>query len=329
MSGSARWRFGAIIGTVTGVLLAAAAITPSLAQTYPSGPVRVVVPFGAGGATDVLARVFAERLQQSLGQSVTIENRAGGGGMVAATAFARAPADGYTLFFTTTGPITIVPLMNGRDTRKDLVPVAIVAVQPAWLVANSASPFKTFGDVVKHGRENPGKLTFGSPGLGTESHLAAEAAARSAGIKLVHVPFRGGAEVVPALLGRQTDLASLTTASVAAPLKQGSMRAFAVSSPQRVSDFPDVPTFAELGHSGATMLPWWGLMAAPGTPQAIVARLAQELEAATKDPAVRERLKATFVQIDYAGPQEFARRIEGEAALYGEIIRAANLKIEQ
>jgi tripartite-type tricarboxylate transporter receptor subunit TctC len=231
--------------------------------------------------------------------------------------------------FTTSGPLTIVPLMNGKEVRTDFVPVAIVAVQPVWLVANTASPFMEFGDVVRHGKENPGKLTFGSPGLGTESQLAGEAAVRSAGIKMVHVPFRSGGEVVTALLGRQIDLASLTTASVASPLKEGTLRAFGVSAPKRVADFPDVPTFAELGHPGATMLPWWGLMASPGTPPAIVARLAQELEVATRDPAVRERLKATFVQIEYAGPQEFARRIEGEAQLYGDIIRAANIKIEQ
>ena len=327
MSGSARRRFGAIIGT--GVLLAAAPPTPSLAQTYPSGPVRVVVPYGAGGATDVLARVFAEYLQRQLGQSFTIENRPGGTGQIGATAAGARPADGYTLFFTPTAPITIGPLMAGKEPRTDFVPVAIVAVQPAWLVANAASPFKTFGDVVKHAKDNPGKLTFGSPGLGSESHLAAEAAVRSAGIQLVHVPFRSGAEVIAALLGRQIDLASLTTATVASPLKEGTLRAFAVSSPQRGVDFPDVPTFGELGHSGATMLPWWGLMAPAGTPPAIVARLTQQLEAATKDPAVRERLKATFVQIDFAGPQEFAQRLAGEAALYGGIIRAANLKLEQ
>ena len=163
MSGSARWRFGAIIGT--GVLLAAAAATPAPAQTYPSGPVRVVVPYGAGGATDVLARVFADYLQRHLGQSFTIENRAGGAGQIGATAVARAPADGYTLFFTPTAPITIAPLMTGKEPRTGFRAVAIVAVQPAWLVANAASPFKTFGDVVKHAKDNPGKLTFGSPGV--------------------------------------------------------------------------------------------------------------------------------------------------------------------
>jgi len=142
------------------------------------------------------------------------------------------------------------------------------------------------------------------------------------------VPFRGGGEVIAALMGNQLDFAALSTASIAGALKQGGLRALAVSSPQRMADFPDVPTFAEAGHGGATMMPWWGLMAPAGTPQPVVARLTQELEAATKSEPVRERLKATFVQIDFAGPQEFARRLEAETTLYGDIIRAAKIKME-
>jgi tripartite-type tricarboxylate transporter receptor subunit TctC len=326
MSGSVRFRFGAVIGVA--VLLTSATMTSSLAQTYPSGPVRILVPYGAGGATDVLARVFGEYLQRHLGQSFTIENRTGGAGQIGATAAANAPNDGSTLFFTTTAPLTIAPMMTGKDPRMDFVPIAIVSVQPAWLVANAASPFKTFGDVVKHAKDNPGKLSFGTPGLGSESHLAAEALVRSAGIQVTHVPFRSGADAATPLLGGQIDLASLTTGTVAPLLKQGAIRAFSVSSPQRVADFPDVPTVTELGHAGASMLPWWGLMAPPGTPQAVVARLTPQLEAATKDPALRERLAATFVQIEFAGPQEFGRRLQGEVALYGNIIRAANIRMQ-
>jgi tripartite-type tricarboxylate transporter receptor subunit TctC len=206
------------------------------------------------------------------------------------------------------------------------MPISIVAVQPAWLVAGTRSPFKTFDDVVKHSKANPGSLTFGSPGLGSESHLVAEAAARSAGIKLVHVPFRSGSDVIPALMGKQIDLASLTTATIAGPASNSTLRLFAVSSPKRSAEFPDVPSYRELGHDGATMLPWWGLLAPLNTPPAVLDRLAKTLEAATKDKIVRNRLKATYVQIEFAGPQDFAQRLKGEAMLYGEIIRAANIK---
>jgi tripartite-type tricarboxylate transporter receptor subunit TctC len=325
-SAPAHRRLAAILGTVTVVLLAA---TAAVAQTYPTAPVRVLVPFGAGGATDVVARVFADSLQQRMGQSFTVENRGGAAGQIAAAAFARSPADGYTLMFTTAAPITIAPLMNDKvqyDPRKDFVPVAVVAVQPVWVVVNANSPFKTLADIVKQAKGNPGKLTYGTSGVGTELHLAAEAVARSAGIQVVHVPFRGGGEVITALLGSQVDFAALSTASIAGAVRQGTLRVLSVSSPKRMADFPDVPTFAELGHPGATMVPWWGMMAPAGTPQAIVARLTQELQGASQDEAVRERLKATFVQIDFAGPQEFSRRLDAETAQYGEIMRAAKIK---
>jgi tripartite-type tricarboxylate transporter receptor subunit TctC len=306
-------------------------VTTAGAQSYPTGPVKIIVPFGAGGATDVLARVFADQLQQRLGQPFTPENRGGAAGQIAATAVARSPADGSTLMFTTAAPITIAPLMNDKvqyDPRKDFVPIAVVAVMPVWLVVNANSPLQSAADIVAKAKDNPGKLNYGTSGVGTELHLSAEALSRSAGIQMQHVPFRGGGEVIAALLGNQLDFAALSTASIAAALKQGSLRALAVSSPQRMSDFPDVPTFAEIGHPGATMMPWWGLMAPAGTPQAIVARLTQELEAATRSEPVRERLKATFVQIDFAGPQEFARRLKAETAFYGDIIRAAKIKLD-
>jgi tripartite-type tricarboxylate transporter receptor subunit TctC len=321
-----RARLAAICGAMIATLLA----TQALAQSYPTGPVRVLVPFGAGGATDVVARVFAERLQQRMGQSFTVENRGGAAGQIAAAAFARSPNDGYTLMFTTAAPITVAPLMNDKvqyDPRKDFIPVGVVAMQPVWIVVNANSQLKSLGDIVARAKAEPGKLTYGTSGVGTELHLAAEAVARSAGIQMVHVPFRGGGEVITAMLGSQIDFAALSTASIAGAVKQGTLRVLAVSSPKRMTDFPDVPTFAELGHGGATMVPWWGLMAPAGTPQPVVARLTQELEAATKDEAVRERLKATFVQIEFEGPAAFQKRLDAETKLYGDVIKAANIKM--
>ena len=301
------------------------------AQPYPAAPVKVIVPFGAGGATDILARVFAERLQQRLGQAFTIENRGGAAGQLAAAAFARVPNDGYTLLFTTAAPITIAPLLYDKvqyDPRRDFVPVAMVALQPVWLVVNAASPFKTLADVVAHAKGHPGALPYGTSGAGTELHLAAEALARSAGVQMVHVPFRGGAEVVTALAGQQIALAALSSASIAAPLRQGMLRALAVTSVRRMDDFPDVPTVAELGHEPATLVAWWGVMAPAGTPLAAISLLTHELEAICLEETVRDRLKATFVEIRFAGPQEFTRVLDAETASYGEIIRAAGIKAQ-
>ena len=320
-------RIAAAFGAVMTIALAA---TAANAQSYPTGPVRVLVPFAAGGATDILARVFSERLQATLGQPFTVENRGGAAGQIAATAFSRSTPDGYTLMFSTAAPITTAPQMNDKtqyDPRKDFIPVAIVAVQPMWLATNANSPFKTFADAVQRGKANPGKLTYGSPGVGSEPHLVAEGAARSAGIQMIHVPFRGGGEVVNAMLGNQIDFGSLSTASLAAGLKQGTLRSLAVSSAQRNPDFPDVPTYAELGHGAVTIVGWWGLMALAGTPPAIVERLTRALETITKDPAVRDRLKATFVQVEYADPAGFTRVLDTETKVYGDIIRAAGIKL--
>lgn len=320
------------IGTLLGILAINLLTTPTLAQSYPTSPVRVLVPFGAGGATDILARVFSDRLQQNLGQAFVVENRGGAAGQIAATAFARAPADGNTIMFTTAAPITIAPLMNEKiqyDPRKDFAPVAQLAVQPLWLVVSANSPLKTFEDVIAAGRDNPGKLTYGTSGVGTELHLLAEALALSAKLKMVHVPFRGGGDVITAVMGGQVDFAVLATASIAGPLKQGTLRAIAVSSPQRMSDFPDVPTVAELGYPDASMMPWWGIMVPSGTPQTIIERLTEELRKISREDIVRERLKATFVRIDFAEPKEFAKRLETEAAQYGTIIRNAGIKLKQ
>src|SRR5882672_9224143 len=232
MAGSApayRRFVSATAGTLATWLMLAAAAE---AQTYPPAPVKVIVPFGAGGATDILARVFSERLQQSLGQPFTVENRGGAAGQIAAAAVARSPSDGSVLMFTTAAPITIAPLMNDKvqyDPRKDIVPIAVVAVMPVWLVVNAASPLKTAADIFQKAKENPGKLNYGTSGVGTELHLAAEALSRSASVQMVHVPFRGGGEVIAALLGQQLDFAALSTASIAGALKQGSLRALAVS----------------------------------------------------------------------------------------------------
>jgi len=316
----------AMLGAMAVIVLSAAT---AVAQSYPTAPVRVIVPFNAGGATDVLARVFIDHLQQRLGQTFTAENRGGAGGQIAATAFARAPADGYTLMFTTAAPITIAPLLSDKvqyDPRKDFVPVALVAVQPVWLTVSAGSPFKTLADVVAHARDNPGKVTYGTSGVGTELHLAAEAIARSAGIQMVHVPFRGGAEVVTALMGHQVDLAALSTASIANPVRQGTLRALAVTSPQRLPDFPEVPSIAELGHPAATMLPWWGMMAPAGTPKEIVDKLSSEIAKAVKEPKFREQLVNYGADPLGDTPAEYRAMLERDISVWAEAVAAAGVK---
>ena len=276
------------------------------AQSYPSGPVRVLVPFGAGGATDILARVFAERLQQSIGQSFTVENRGGAAGQIAAAAFARAPADGYTLMFTTAAPITIAPLMNDKvqyDPRKDFVPVAVVAVQPVWLVVNADSPLKSRPTScrrprkprqaqLRHVRRRHRAASRGRSGgaLGRHPDGARAVSRRRRGHHRAARPadrFRGAQHRV-----------DRRRAEAGHAARAGGVIAEAHDGLSRRADLRRARPCrrhhgAMVGHDGA------GRHAA-----AVVARLTQELEATTKDDAVRERLKATFVQIEFAGPQD-------------------------
>jgi tripartite-type tricarboxylate transporter receptor subunit TctC len=313
------------------VLLMTAAEQSVLAQAYPTAPVKVIVPFAAGGSTDLLARVFAERLEHHLGQSVVVENRGGAGGQIAAAAVARAPADGHTLMFTPGAPITIAPSISERvqyNSQTDFAPIAALVAQPLWLAVNARSSVQSWGDVVTRARSRPGEITYGTTGVGSELHLLAEALALSAGVKLTHVPYRGGGEIITALLGQQIDFGMLSTTSIVGPLKQGTLRALAVSSPKRMSDFPDVSTVAELGHPTAAIVPWWGMIAPAATPAPVIVRLTRELEKISQESAVQERLKAIFVQVDFAGAEEFSRRLKSEAKQFEEIIRGADLKLK-
>ena len=305
------------------------ALAAATARTYPTAPVRVIVPFGAGGATDVAGARVLRPPAAAPGPAVH-GGEPGRGGRPDRRHRARArPADGYTLMFTTAAPITIAPLLSDKvqyDPRKDFVPIALVAVQPVWLVVNANSPLKSAADVVKQAKDNPGKLTYGTSGVGTELHLAAEAIARSAGIQMVHVPFRGGAEVITALLGIRS--ISRRSAPPRSRVRCGRvrLRALAVSSPQRhgrLSRCADLRRArASERHHAAVV----GLDGAGG--HAARDRHAADPGAAGGDRGrgLRERLKATFVQIEFAGPQEFSRKLEAETALYGEIIRAARIK---
>ena len=303
------------------------------AQTYPSAPVKVIVPFGAGGATDILARVFSERLQANLGQSFTVENRGGAAGQIAATAFSRSTPDGYTLMFATAAPITIAPQMNDKaqyDPRKDFLPVAVVAISRCGLrptPTRSSSVRRTSS--IWQGQIRASSPTA-SPASAPSCISRPRAVPRSAGIQMTHVPFRGGGEVINALLGNQIDFAALSTASIAAGLKQGTLRALAVSSPQRNGRLSRCADLRRDRPRRRHHVPWWGLMAPAGTPPAIVQRLTHELEAITQGPG-RARAAEGDVRPDrFRRPGRIRPRTRHrDQALYGGIIRAANIKMGQ
>jgi len=261
-----------------GALAVAAAMLPTgapAANAWPSQPIKLVLPFAAGGQSDVVARIAAERLSSALGQPLVVENVAGAGGMVAASKVARSPADGYTIFLPNASTLTIAPhLQPGSSvTPASFVPIATVSQFPLVLVVNSNSPYKSFQDVIAAAKKKPGGLSFATPGVGTTPHLAGETFSQEAGITLTSVPYKGGAPALNDLLAGQVDLYFEAPATIVPQIQAGKLRPLAVTGKKRMAALPNVPTVAELGFPKLTLESWAAFVAPKGTPQPIIERL--------------------------------------------------------
>ncbi|WP_052401297.1 Bug family tripartite tricarboxylate transporter substrate binding protein [Muricoccus aerilatus] len=293
--------------------LAAGAAGAARAQPdpYPSRPIRLVVPFAPGGGTDLIARILAVRLGEILGGSVVVENRAGASGAIGTAAVARARGDGYTLLFTSSPAIVVLPALQPPppyDPERDLTPIATIARQAILFVVPAASPYRRLEDLVAAARSSA--LPYGTPGAGTDPHLAGLALADAAKVMLTHVPYRGGGPALNGLLtGEVAFLPALT--GVARPLlEDGRARALATTNPQRHADLPDVPTTEELGYPSVDLVPWWGLFAPPNLDAPAAQRLATAAAETGRDPAWSARLEALSVE-----PVTFdAARTAGEIA---------------
>ena len=266
------------------------------AEPYPSRPIRLVVPFAPGGGTDLIARLLAARLGDLLGGAMVVENRAGASGAVGTAAVARSRPDGYTLLFTSSPAVVVLPALQPPppyDAERDLVPLATLARQAILFVVPAASPYRTLADLVAAARSRP--LPYGTPGAGTDPHLAGLALADAAGVTLNHVPYRGGGPALNALLtGEVAFLPALT--GVAKPLlDDGRARALATTNARRHANLPEVPTTAELGFPTVDLVPWWGLFAPSGLDPAAAHRLSEAIDAMTRDATWRERLEALSV----------------------------------
>ncbi len=311
-----------------GVLLA----RPALAQeTWPARPLRLIVPFPPGGATDILARLLADRLGPQLGQAVVTENRGGAAGNVAAEFVTRQPADGYTLFFGTVGTASInmslYPRLNYRP--EDLLPVALWADLPNSIsVAAQRSPFRTLSELIAAARARPGELSFASAGSGTTLHLTGELLKAKAGIDLLHVPFRGGQDSINQLLGGRVDVSINNLPTSIALIRGGEMRALAVTGAVRSPAVPDIPTVAEQGLHDFEATSWMGLQVVRGTPEPIQARLGLALNAALADPAARERIENVGARPRGGTAAEFATFIAAEQVKWAEVIRRSGAKVD-
>lgn len=289
---------------------------------YPTRPVRMIVPFPAGGSADTLARITGLKLAERWGQQVVVDNRGGAGGNIGADLLAKAPADGYTLMMGTVALAISAGLYKKLpfDVSKDFAPVTLVASVPMILVVHPSVPAKSVNELVQLARNQPGKLTFASAGNGTPSHLAGELFAKSTAIKMVHVPYKGGAPAVADLIGGQVSLMLDNSLSVPGHIKAGRLRALGVSTGSRTALLPDVPTIVEAGIPGYEFNSWFGVFAPARTPQHIIARVHGDLSSVLRQTDVQEKLRTQGAEPMGSGPEAFAQLFRADVAKLGKLI---------
>ena len=311
--------------------LSTLAIGTALAQSYPSKPITLVVPFAAGGAADALARVLGQSISPKLGQPVVVDAKAGAGGTIGAAVVARAPADGHTLLLVTAGHAGTGALYDKLPFHpvKDFAPVIGLATSPVVIAVNANSKFHTLQDLVNEARANPGKLNCAGGGGGaTVTNLAFELLKSDLKLDITAVPYRGSGPAITALLGGEIDCDSDAVASLVPHIAAGKLRALAVTSGTRSAILPTVPTVAESVLPGFEGAAWYGILAPKGTPQPVVDRLQKEFKAALADPQVQERLKALGAVPQGSSPAEFGAYVASEAERWGGVIRKLGLKAD-
>jgi tripartite-type tricarboxylate transporter receptor subunit TctC len=302
------------------------------AQDYPNRPIKVVIPFPAGGPTDGMARIISDRLGAVLGQSIVIENRGGGaGGSNGAKVVAAAEPDGYTILLTPGGALTSGPAIHtniGYDPLKVFTPVGLLTESPQIMSIHPDVPAKTFAEFVAYARANPGKLTWGSQGFGTSPHLLAEMFKIETGLNIVHVPYRGSAPVLAAILAGEVQIIADSSNTSLPHVQSGRLRAIAMPVAHRFSKLPDVPTTAELGYPNLLSPFWLGVVAPAGTPANIVNKLNAAFRDSLAQPDTRARLENFGAEIKIGTPAEFGKLLADELARWTAVAKAANIRVD-
>jgi tripartite-type tricarboxylate transporter receptor subunit TctC len=319
-----------VAGLLASVALVLAA-SPAAAQTYPTRPVVIVVPFAAGGGNDVLARLVAQRMGAGLGQQFVIENRAGAGGIVGARAVAKAPPDGYTLMVGHSGVFGVAPSLYanaGYDPRKDFAPIGLIGSFQQMLVVHPSLPVHTVADLIALARQEPGKIAYATAGIGSGSHLSTELFAAMAEVKLTHVPYRGTGAMQADLVGGHVVMSITTLPSVVASIRSGQLRAIAVTDAARSPMFPELPTVAESGVPGYAAVIHYGMVAPAGTDRAVVERLNGALRAALVSEEVRARIVDEGGEPRPGTPEQQANDIDQEETKWGALVRKLGIKAE-
>jgi tripartite-type tricarboxylate transporter receptor subunit TctC len=305
---------------------------PALAQgDYPNRPVRLVVPYAPGGVSDITGRIVAQKMTELLGQPVVVENRAGAGGMLGTGAVAKAEPDGYTIVLSSLSAYAIGPRLVKAplyDPIKDFTAIAPVALSPTILTVSPSLPLQTVKDVIAHAKANPGKLTYGSSGIGSVAHISAEVLRASAGIDLVHVPYKSAAQAYPDVISGAVSMVFDALPSAIQHIKAGKVRPVAVMSERRASLVPDVPTFAEAGYPQATLRLWVGLHGPANLPAPVVQKLSDTVQKVVAAPDVRERFTAVGADGYFASPREFSEMVRGDVERLGKMMASAGIKAE-
>jgi tripartite-type tricarboxylate transporter receptor subunit TctC len=300
------------------------------AQNWPAKPIRLFVPFPPGGGTDLIAREVTQKLT-SAGYNFVVENRPGSGGNLGVDAAAKAAPDGYTFVIGQTSNLAINPTLYSKlpyDPLKDLSPVGLVASAPLVIVTAADSPYKTLADVVKAAKEKPGTINFASSGNGTVAHLATESFQKAAGIKLVHIPYKGASQGVTDVMSGQVQLYVSSIPTLVQHVRNGKMRALAVTSLKRSDDLPNVPTIAESGYKGFDAITWFGILAPARTPKEVIAKFSADLQKALHEPDLQKRLAAQGADVESSTPEAFSRLIHDDIARWGKIVKESGAKVD-
>jgi len=309
-----------------------AALSPvAAAQNYPTKPIRLVVPFPAGGTTDILARAAAQKLSEALGQQVVVDNRPGAGGNIGADIVAKSAPDGYTLLMGTVGTHAINPSLYTKmpyDHFKDFVPVVLVAGVPNVLVVTPSLPVNSVQDLIKLAKDKPGQINFASSGSGTSIHLSGELFKTMTGVEMTHVPYKGSSPALTDLMGGQVQLMFDNLPSALPQIRGGKLRALAVTSTKRAPALPDVPTMAESGLPGFEASSWFGVLAPAGTPPAVVTRINTEINKWLQSPEAREQLLGQGAEAAGGSPQQFVAHIRAETEKWAKVVKASGAKAD-
>lgn len=305
-------------------------LPPALAQdTFPSKTVRIVIPTASGGTLDLLARIVAEKLQAAWGQQVIVESRAGANTMLATSAVAKSPPDGHTALFTISGFVqNLVLQANPPYKASDLTPISLVASFPIAMAANAALPASTLADVVKLAGQKPGSMTFGSYGMGSAAHIIGAGLNKAAGIDIAHVPYKGEAASFPDLASGQIQLAYGSVGFYGRQLSEGRVKLIVVASPQRLKEFPNVPTLAEAGYPDLNLAGWGGMLLPAGTPQAIVDKWSDEVRKIVAMPDVVKKIHDWGYLPVGNTSAEFGRQIASDLERWGAVVKATGIKLD-